>query len=224
MRAIISTYLEAGATLPHLLCILLRLHKLTCLLAKNNRLSLYYYFEDAVRRRGDDECIWSREGCYTWNQVNKKVNTYAQWYISRGVKPHDLVAFYLMNSPDFLFAYLGLWAIGAAPCLLNYNLSGKALLHCLKLSGSSLILVDDDPELVSRMEEVRSEVEGELRMSICVIDARLKGEMKACGSERPGDELRVGIKAKSPMCMLYTRYLTLLEFPKAAGLRCTLLA
>lgn len=93
-------------------------------IVKKKRQSLYYFFEDSVKKRQNDDCIWSREGCYTWNQTYERVNQYAQWYLEQGVKPKDLVCFYMMNSPDFVFAWLGLWAIGAAPAMINYSKCG----------------------------------------------------------------------------------------------------
>lgn len=174
-------------------------------LVKNKRVSLYYFFEESVNHRSNDECVWSREGCFTWAQANEKVNQYAQWYLSRGVQPHDLVSFYLTNSPDFIFAWLGLWAIGAAPAMINYNLAGKALIHCLKVAGSRLIIVDDIPELVGRVEVVRGEIEGTLGATICTLDASTKSAIGSEKAERPGDSYRKDVRGNSPMAIFYTR-------------------
>ena len=174
--------------------------------AKNKRNSLYYFWEESVNLRGNDECIWSREGCYTWTQANEKVNQYAQWYLSQGVRPHDLVSFYLSNSPDFVFAWLGLWAIGAAPAMINFNLAGKALMHCLKVAGAKLIMVDDQLELAGRIEEAREDIECELGARICVMDDNTKRNIASHRAQRPGDEYRRDVTGSSPMSIFYTRY------------------
>lgn len=173
--------------------------------SQNNRLSLYYFFEDSVKRRQNEDCIWSREGCFTWSQANERVNQYAQWFLSQGVQPNGLVSFYKTNSPDFIFAWLGLWAIGAAPAMINYNLAGKALIHCLKVAGSGLLLVDQDPDLVARIEEVRTEIEGPLGMKIHILDAGAKDAIRSLTPERPDDLYREKVKGNSPMCIFYTR-------------------
>jgi acyl-CoA synthetase (AMP-forming)/AMP-acid ligase II len=167
-------------------------------------LSPYYFFEDAVNEIPNNECIWSREGCYTWAQTYDRANQYAQWFLSQGVKPHDYVGFYLINSPDFIFAWLGLWAIGAAPAMINYNLAGKALIHCLKVSGSILLLVDEDPALTARVEEVRSQIEGELGMQLYFINPQIKKEISNQMAERPADAYREGVQGDWPMAMFYT--------------------
>ena len=97
-------------TPAHLLC--LTFHYST---VKTNRQSLYYLFERTALRRGNAECLWSRTGIYTWTETYDQVHRYANWFLKMGVKPGDYVAFYLGNSPEFVFAWLGLWAVGGAP-------------------------------------------------------------------------------------------------------------
>lgn len=126
------------------------------------------------------------------------------------MKPKDLVSFYLTNSPDFVFAWLGLWAIGAAPAMINYNLAGKALMHCLGVSGASLLLVDEDPALKARVEEVQEQIEGELKMRIIVMDKDVKNGIRSLNAERPSDSYRERVKGDDPMVIFYTRFVSLL--------------
>jgi acyl-CoA synthetase (AMP-forming)/AMP-acid ligase II len=102
-------------------------------------------------------------------------------------------------------AWLGLWAIGAAPAMINYNLAGKALMHCLKVSGAKLLLVDEDPELVARIDDVRADIEGQLGMRITVLDRELKKVIRTMKAERPEDAFREGVKGNWPMSIFYTR-------------------
>ncbi|KAH6679467.1 hypothetical protein B0J14DRAFT_624532 [Halenospora varia] len=181
-----------------------KISKLYAEAVKNNRQSLYYFFEASALRRQNVECLWSREGCYTWNQTSARANQYAHWYLDQGVKPNDYVAFYMMNSPDFIFAWLGLWAIGAAPAMINYNLAGKALLHCLKLSGAKLILVGSEPDLAGRILDSLNGIEGELGMRVCVMDEVTKGEIRSASEERIEDAYREGVRGNWAMAMFYT--------------------
>src|SRR6185437_11421889 len=115
---------------------------------KANKLSLWYIFEAQVRKGPEEECIWSRTGCYTRSEVYQQSCRYANWLLSQGVVPGQLVAVYLQNCPEFMFVWLALWAIGCAPALVNCNIVDESLLHALRYSGSSLLLVD--PELSAR--------------------------------------------------------------------------
>src|SRR5882672_287520 len=60
-----------------------------------------------------------------------------------GVEPGDRVAVMLPNSPEFLFAYFGALAAGAATVPVNTAQRGAALDHILHDSGSVAIVVDD---------------------------------------------------------------------------------
>lgn len=49
-----------------------------------------------------------------------------------------------MNSPQFVFLWLGLWSIGAVPAFINYNLTGDPLLHSIKSSTTRIVFVDPE--------------------------------------------------------------------------------
>lgn len=102
-------------------------------------------------------------------------------------------------------AWLALWSIGAAPAMINYNLAGKALIHCLRVSGAKMLLVDEDSELVARIDDVRADIEGQLGMRISVLDAGAKKDIRAMKAERPADSFRDGVKGDWPMSIFYTR-------------------
>ncbi|CZT13884.1 related to very long-chain fatty acyl-CoA synthetase FAT1 [Rhynchosporium graminicola] len=195
--------------------------------------ALYYLFEHSVLTKPNEECIWSREGCFTWKETSDRVHQYAQlhyrcqpqipslflfsadsqqWFLSKGVKTRDYVNFYMSNSPEFLFAWLGLWAIGAAPAMINYHLTGKALIHCLRVSGAKLMLVDDEPGFRERIESERLVLEGELGLEICVMDGGMVSDIHGSKAQRPQDSYRDAIKGEWPMAMFYTSGTT--GFPK----------
>lgn len=173
--------------------------------AKPPSQSLWYQFEAQVRRLpAQDEAIWSRNGCYTWAETYANACRYGQYLHREGVQPGKLFAMYMMNRPEFLFAHLGSWAIGSAPAWINYNLAGDALVHCLKVAGAKIIVVDEDQECRQRIEDVRDRLEGELGMEIRILDAELKGEISRLEPVRPGDEMRLEAKGKFPLFLFYT--------------------
>jgi acyl-coenzyme A synthetase/AMP-(fatty) acid ligase len=175
-------------------------------LGAKNRASLWYWFEDWVRRLpASEQCIWSRAGCYTWQETYAQACRYAAFFLTHGVQPGDLVTFYLTNQPEFMFGHLGSWAIGSAPAMINHHLAGDALVHCLKVSKGKVLLVDEDEECQARIEEVRDRIEGELGMKIFVLDRGLKGSISRLEAKRPENKYRDQIKGDFPMCLFYTR-------------------
>ncbi|KAF2263382.1 acetyl-CoA synthetase-like protein [Lojkania enalia] len=171
----------------------------------NGRGSLWYFFEDQVKRLpAEEEAIWSRQGRYTWAETHANACRYGQYFLANGVRPGELVAFYLTNQPEFMFGHLGSWAVGSAPAMINHHLAGDALIHCLKVSAAKLLIVDEDKDTVERVEAVRDRIEGELGMTIRILNQQLKGEILRTEPKRPEDELRAGLSGTFPMCLFYT--------------------
>ncbi|KAJ4297536.1 hypothetical protein N0V90_005428 [Kalmusia sp. IMI 367209] len=172
---------------------------------KHGSRSLWYFFEDQVHQLPEtSEAIWSRAGCYTWAETYANACRYAQFFLQNGVKPGELVSFYLTNQPEFMFAHLGSWGVGSAPALINHHLAGDALVHCLKVAGGRLLLVDEDSEAQERIEAVRDRIEGELGMTIRILDKQLKGEILRTEPKRPEDEYRAGVTGIFPIFLFYT--------------------
>lgn len=157
-------------------------------------------------------CIWSREKTYTWQEVHDRAVQWAQFFLAKGVKPGDMVATYLMNNADFMVIWLGLFCIGCAPAHLNYNLKGDALLHCLRVAGVKMVLVDEEEGCKERFEACRERIE-ELGVTPFVVDDALLAEVYAGKVVVPGDEYRENVVGSDPTCLLYTSGTT--GLPKA---------
>lgn len=89
---------------------------------------------------------------HSYAQTYDKVLRYGHWIKSRfGVKPKDVVAMDFENSDTFVFVWFALWAIGAKPAFINYNLTGKPLAHCIGAAATRLCLID--PAVASNVDE-----------------------------------------------------------------------
>lgn len=198
------------------------------------RLSGYYFIEKHATdpEMSEKEAVWARtyskqntnggdDGVktesYTWSKLLYKSHQFAEWFTAQGVKPGDLVGFCMVNSAQFVFAWIGLWAIGAAPAMLNYHLKGEALVHCLRVSGAKLVLVDGgagDEEVWERVREVRDggKVDGVKLVRL----QEVNGEVECMTGDRPRDELRKDVKPWGPMALFYTSGTT--GMPKACAL------
>ena len=181
---------------------------------KANRLSCFYFFEEAVSHHPDAVSIWSRDGIYTWRETHNRACQYAAYFLQHGLRPGKIVAFCLQNSPDFVFAWLGLWAIGCAPAMINFNLTGDALIHCLKISGAELVLVDEDPKIFSHVATEKQRIEQELGMRPMVLNDDFRAILRSQPMKRPDDTYREGVKGHFPSAIFYTSGTT--GLPKGA--------
>ncbi|KAI0872426.1 fatty acid transporter [Hypoxylon argillaceum] len=178
---------------------------------QEHRISPYYFFEKHAQTQPNEECIWWRPGSYTWGTAYARANQFAHFFQSQGVGPDDLVALFMGNSPDFALAWMGLWAIGAAPALINHNLTKQALLHCLGIAGTKFVLSDGPDELLSRLDAVSGELAAEGVKVVKLADIR--AQVAASPATRPPDELRAGLTPASPFGLFYTSGTT--GLPKA---------
>jgi acyl-CoA synthetase (AMP-forming)/AMP-acid ligase II len=99
--------------------------------------------------------------------------------------------------------------------MINYHLTGDALIHCVKLSGAKVMVVDWDEEVRARIEENRSRLEGELGIKIIILDDETRASINALQPTRPPDSLRSGMSVDFPMALIYTSGST--GFPKACA-------
>ncbi|KAL4945107.1 hypothetical protein BDV06DRAFT_219638 [Aspergillus oleicola] len=169
-------------------------------------LNCWFVFEETANKYPDMMAIWSREGTYTYRETLAQASRYGHFFLSRGVKKGEIVALYLQNRPEFIFAWLGLWSIGCAPATVNYALTGDALVHCLRIAGAKVVLVDPESDCVGRMEGVRGIVEGELKMEIVVLDETFKDRtLRTFPESVPKDgKLALDTPGESPAILLYT--------------------
>ncbi|KAF2963002.1 hypothetical protein GQX73_g10570 [Xylaria multiplex] len=178
---------------------------------QEKRISPYYFFEKYAQAQPSEECIWWRGGSYTWNAAYSRANQYAHFFLSQGVKPNDLVSFFMTNSPNFPLAWMGLWAIGAAPALINHNLSQQALLHCLGIAESQLVFADGPDELLERLDAVEDNL---LASGVRIVKlSSVRGEIEALPTTRLPDEHRAAVTPNSAFGLFYTSGTT--GLPKA---------
>ncbi|KAL9033822.1 MAG: hypothetical protein Q9214_007328, partial [Letrouitia sp. 1 TL-2023] len=170
---------------------------------REDRLSSFYQFEHHALTSPNIQAIWSRAGTYTFAQAYDLSCKYGNWYLSLGIRPGDFVALYLQNSPDLLFAWIGLWSIGAAPAMINWNLGGEGLMHCLNISKAKLLICDERADLRDRIEGVQTEISAN-KIRLEFLDGTLRGAIAQGDGSRPRDELRRGFTRTSPMALLYT--------------------
>ncbi|OAX77962.1 hypothetical protein ACJ72_07733 [Emergomyces africanus] len=168
------------------------------------KLNVWYVFKNTVEKYPDALCVWSRTGSYTFQQVHDIACQYGNYFLSVGVKRGQLVAFYLQNSPEFLFAWLGLWSIGSAPAMINYNLTGAGLIHCLKLSGADILVVDSDPDCTARINDQMAEIENEAKMQPVFLDNSLKAHISTFASSIADESLARDMDGEFPSMLLYT--------------------
>ncbi|KAI4947030.1 hypothetical protein J4E86_008653 [Alternaria arbusti] len=113
---------------------------------RRDTLNLFYELEAHAHSsaRADHAWIIFQGKTWTYAQAYDVVLRYGNWLKSKGVDKDEIVAMDFVNSDVFIWVWFGLWSIGAKPAFINYNLSGKPLVHTVKTSTARLVLVDQE--------------------------------------------------------------------------------
>ena len=171
---------------------------------KANRLSPWSIFSDTVDKYPSHTAIWYQGKVTTFGELRDQAVQLAQWMLSEGIRPGELVAMYMTNTPEFMVIWLAALCIGCAPAFINYHLADKGLLHCLDVCDSKLLFVDEDAACQARIEHSRDDIEGR-GTKIVIFDEILRQKLTDAKRSVPDDEYRKGVKPEFPICLCYTR-------------------
>jgi fatty-acyl-CoA synthase len=93
---------------------------------------------------GAQPALLSARETLSYAELAARVNRAARWALTHGLDG-AAVALMMPNRPDYLATWLGLTKVGAVVALLNTNLAGAALAHCVAAAAPRGIIVA--PEL-----------------------------------------------------------------------------
>jgi acyl-CoA synthetase (AMP-forming)/AMP-acid ligase II len=143
-----AAYLNARFSLEHD-CLFFRILGSTSLnlfrAARADRINIFYVLEKQAldKTTARRPFILFQGTSYTYAETYQLVLRYGAWLQERyGLRQGDVVALDYENSDTFIVLWFALWAIGAKPAFINYNLQGAALTHCLRKSSAKLAIID----------------------------------------------------------------------------------
>jgi len=151
-----------------------------------------------------------------YRDFEARANQFANWAASLGLSKGDTVALFMDNRPDYVAAWAGFSKLGVRSALINYNLSGAGLAHCIRISGARAIVFS--AELDGALGTVREEIVPDLgAWGIGLPDGdprRLDDRLAAASATRPSRSAREGLRGADVALWIYTSGTT--GLPKAA--------
>lgn len=91
--------------------------------------------------KGDNIALIHEGKQFTYREYDAAANRYANWLLSLGLKRGDVVALLMENRPEFLIAWLGIVKMGGTAALINSNLIGHPLAHCINISNANHLVL-----------------------------------------------------------------------------------
>ena len=99
------------------------------------------FLDGHFRRRSDRPALIGTSGSMTWGELDSFANRIAHWALSEGLSRGDVVALLMENRPEYIGIWLGMSRIGVVSALLNTNLKGERLAHCMREAGARHMIV-----------------------------------------------------------------------------------
>jgi fatty-acyl-CoA synthase len=96
------------------------------------------------RNRPDNVAILYQDQTHTYADLNAHANRYAHWAMARGIRKGDVVVLLMENRPEYLFAWLGIVKLGGVVALINTNLRGQPLAHCIGIAQGRHAIVGSE--------------------------------------------------------------------------------
>src|SRR5207247_11405465 len=106
----------------------------------------------------DAPALLSDSGCLTYVALAKRAAEYARWAIEEGLEKGDAVCLLMPNRPEYMAIWLGITSVGGVVALLNTNVAGPSLAHCINIAALKHLIVADG--LVDRVAAVRQDLAG----------------------------------------------------------------
>src|SRR5262245_22065988 len=119
----------------------LRALEMTPPIAANPGRTLPAMLDDLAHRHGDAPALISDAESLSYRALAARANRYARWALAQGLAKGETVGLLMPNRPDYLAAWLGISRIGGVVALLNTNLTGPALAHCIDIVAPRHIIV-----------------------------------------------------------------------------------
>ncbi|MGC2601484.1 MAG: long-chain-acyl-CoA synthetase [Rhodomicrobium sp.] len=127
--------------------------------------------EELAAQFGERVALISHRESFTYYDLSKRANRYSRWILEQDLAPGTVVGLMMPNRPEYLAIWLGVVRMGCVAALLNTNLVGASLAHCIDAAGVQHLIVADC--LASAIEAA-------------LPDSKLKPKVWVHGEQYPG--------------------------------------
>jgi fatty-acyl-CoA synthase len=97
--------------------------------------------EELAETRGDAPALLSTHERLSYRALDERANRYARWALEQKLGKGETVCLVMPNRPEYLAIWLGITKMGGVVSLINTNLRGSALTHCLDIVEPKHIIV-----------------------------------------------------------------------------------
>ncbi|MHA2397373.1 MAG: long-chain-acyl-CoA synthetase [Promethearchaeota archaeon] len=134
---------------------------------EDNPLSWGGVLEQNAQKYPDNPAIKFEDTTLTHKQFNEKVNQYANYFTSLGLKKGDVAKVLIKNRIEFLLVYTANAKLGVISSLINTDLRKRTLVHSLNLTPGKIVVIGE--ECFDAFSKVRSDLDFSDTEQLCFI-------------------------------------------------------
>jgi fatty-acyl-CoA synthase len=134
----------------------LRAIELTAPIARNRNRLFSTVIEELAARLGDSPALLSERERLTYRALAERSHRYARWALDQGLAKGEAVCLLMPNRPEYMAIWLGITSVGGVVSLLNTNLVGPSLTHCINIVEPKHVIVA--AELIDQLDSVLQDV------------------------------------------------------------------
>ena len=115
--------------------------ELTAPIEANAARTLPCLIDTLGERFGDAPALLSSGQRLSYRGLAQQANRWARWALGVDLRQGDAVCLMLPNGPEYMAIWLGITRVGGVVALINTNLAGPALAHCIMAASPRHVIV-----------------------------------------------------------------------------------
>ena len=97
--------------------------------------------EELADKYGDAPALISDRESLSYRALAERANRYARWARREKLAKGETVCLLMPNRPEYMAAWIGITSVGGVAALINTNLIGTALAHCIDIVAPKHVVV-----------------------------------------------------------------------------------
>lgn len=170
----------------------------------------------AVQQYRDRPAMSFEGRTLTYAELDALANRFAHWGKGLNLRRGQTVALFMPNRLEYFPVWYGLSKIGVVTALINNQLSGSALAHCLNASGAAHVIVDAEtsPVFEAARDQLARPMQQWIHGPAHGGQRDLVQALKSCSQLPPDRSVREDMRARDTALLIFTSGTT--GMPKAA--------
>ena len=134
--------------------------------------------------RPDGIALRHKGNSISYQQLDDTVKRYAGFFRRMGVKQGDRVVLSCLNSPEFIYSYLGTVRLGAVIVPINFMLTMEEIAYIIKDSGAKVMIIH--PFILQKAKLTKEVIKKALGLDVIILDEEFQKEVMSISEEAFG--------------------------------------